>query len=65
MFKHFLDKDRNNHGTGAQLPVDESVVDSLQDNIDQAIDERNRTLSGKHLEGEAEENAQTPGASQD
>ena len=65
--KQFLDKDRKNHGTGTQLPVNESMVDSLQENINKAIDECNRTLSGKNRHAEAEENTHTdtPGSSQD
>ncbi|RDX43140.1 hypothetical protein OH76DRAFT_1422128 [Lentinus brumalis] len=53
LFKHFLDKDRKTHGSGVQPPVDENMVDSLQANIDQAIDERNRLLAATPKQAEA------------
>ncbi len=55
LFKYFLDKDRKAHGTGAQPPVDESDIDNLQENIDQAIEERNRRLAVRQGQAEDEE----------
>ncbi|TFK90572.1 hypothetical protein K466DRAFT_596839 [Polyporus arcularius HHB13444] len=54
LFKHFLDKDRKEHGAGTDLLVDENEVDNIQENIDHAIEERNRLLAANPRQAAAE-----------